>query len=455
LSVITLPARGFRQVHEAVREANDRAGEDLAAQHKFLAAIAMTKRAIAYTPNSRELWSNLATYFWNVHEFDEAMACVERSIAIDPLYSKSQFNKALILESMQRFDEAEKQFDLALELEPHWDNIKWCRSLLHLGQGDYTRGFEEYEYRIKCRVQNKRLVYPKFPSPLWQGENLYGKTIYVASEQGIGDTIMFHRWMPWLEDQVGGSGRIYFCPGPATLPLLWDMRGKIIEFVPDGVPIPKSDYSLVMGSLPWHSRATLETLPPDPGFIRSAAETQMRIGPVEMPEPDGPSPFKIGICWTGNPDQERNRERSIPFEHILDLTAHPNVWAYSLQVGPGEKDIEKFGAQGLVHNLGPQLGARGLTVTATAIMKMDLVITCCTSIAHLCGALGVPCWIVLCAYPYWVWMTDREDTPWYPNTRLFRQEKFSDGWKPVMNKVCTELNQHIENFYRSGIQTNK
>ena len=188
--------------------------------------------------------------------------------------------------------------------------------------------------------------------------------------------------------------------------------------------------------LPWHSRCTLETLPKDPGLIRKRADVQMKIGPAEIPKPLGPDPYKVGIVWTGNPGQERNAERSIPLELLLPLAEHPNVWLYGLQAFHGRDEIERLGASDLICDLGGQLEKRGLTVAATALLQMDLVITCCTSIAHLCGALGVEAWVLICKNPYWVWMRERTDSPWYPSVKLYRQTEV-DNWKDVIAKCVT------------------
>jgi ADP-heptose:LPS heptosyltransferase len=128
---------------------------------------------------------------------------------------------------------------------------------------------------------------------------------------------------------------------------------------------------------------------------------------------------------------------------MLRFAEHPHVWLYGLQVGTGQADIERLGARDLVCDLGPQLKSRGLLVAATALLQMDLVITCCTSIAHLAGALGVPAWVVLCKNPYWVWMTDRPDSPWYPSLRLYRQSQ-TDDWKSVMQQVKDDLFDKVD-----------
>ena len=437
--IVKLPSRRrltVRPVHEAVKELNEIAlmrGENY--RHIDVAVVEM-KRAIATTPNSQEAWNNLGSLLWKKREYAEALACLDRALAFGTELDAAHHNKALVLESLGRFEEAEQEFERALDLNPSYINAKWCRSMLRLARGDYASGWPEYEARIPYRQKQGKALYPKFPAPYWQGEDLAGKSIFVCVEQGIGDTILFSRFLPWLASQ---AGQVHMCCAHEVAVLLWNfVSAGLIAYVPEGVPIPKCDYSVVTGSLPWHSRCTLPTLPADPGLIRKRADTQMRIGKADIPEPLGPHPFKVGICWTGNPEQDRNGERSIPLELMLTLAEHPNVWLYSLQVGPGQADIERLGAKDLVCDLGPQLKQRGLTVAATAILQMDLVITCCTSIAHLAGALGKQAWVVLCENPYWVWMHDRPDSPWYPSLRLFRQHK-TDDWRNVMQQVRDEL----------------
>lgn len=442
MTVIQLPKKSTkRPVHEAVDEANKHA-ISLRERRFYRAAIMVAKRAIAVTPNSKELWSNIGTFYWYLRELDDAIACVDRALSIDPNYGLAFFNKALILESLGRFDEAEECFTKSLTIDNEHLNVKWCRSMLRLARGDYERGFEDYEARIPFRQKEGAKVYPKFPAPYWQGEDIKGKKIFCCIEQGIGDTIMFSRWLPWLKKKVGPKGTVYLCCAQELTALLWEFR-HIVTFIPESVPIPEADYSVVTGSLPWHSRTTLKKLPADPGRIRKRADIQMKIGKAAVPEPMGPDAYKVGVIWSGNPENDRNEERSIPFELILDLAAHPNVWLYSLQAGAGRRDIERFGASGLVCDLGVNLEKQGLPTAATAILQMDLLITCCTSMAHLAGALGVEAWVVLCKTPYWVWMHEREDSPWYPSLRLFRQDQ-TNNWTSVMGRVRDELFDRLD-----------
>jgi len=439
-----------RPVHECVTELNNIALMRGAKYQHVATGIIEMKRAIAVQPNSRELWANMAALFWKSRQYQEALACAERSMTMGVI-PEALHVKALVLEDLHEFDEAETLFAHAIALDSSYLNAKWCRSMMRLSLGDYERGWEEYETRIPFRQKEGKRVYPNFPAPYWKGEDIFGKRMFCCIEQGIGDTLFFSRFLPWLKGQLG-DGRLYLCCSHEIIVLLWKyVEAGIVEYVPEGTTIPECDYSVVIGSLPFHSRCTLETIPADPGFIRKRAEEQMRFGKADIPPPLGPQPFKVGICWTGNPEQERNDERSIPLELMLTLAEHPNVWLYGLQVGPGQADIERLGARDIICDLGSQCRDRGLTIAATAILQMDLVVTCCTSIAHLCGVLGREAWVVLTKNPYWVWMHDRPDSPWYPSLRLFRQTK-TDDWRSVMQQVRDELFERLDAARRMGNQ---
>jgi hypothetical protein len=151
----------------------------------------------------------------------------------------------------------------------------------------------------------------------------------------------------------------------------------------------------------------------------------------------------VGIAWTGSPIQSRNSQRTMPLETMLTLAENPSVALYSFQVGPGSEQIEEVGAQSLVYPLGPEFERNGFVAAGVAMLHMDIIISVCTSTVHLAGALGVPCWTLLCYDPYWIWLQDktennRTDTIWYPNMRLFRQDSPGD-WESVMKKVRLEL----------------
>jgi tetratricopeptide (TPR) repeat protein len=459
MTVVRLPSRRpkLRPVHDSVHRLNLHAIERGKLRHTAV-AIVEAKRAVAIEPTSKELWANLATFFWNARQYDEAMACCDRALSLDQHFNIAYFNKALICESLNRCDEAEGWFAKALieqstAEQPDEHNIRRCRGMMRLGLGQYAEGFADYESRIPYTRAIGKNTYPHFPAPYWDGEvPLHGKRVFACIEQGIGDTILFSRFLPWLRRQIG-DGKLYLCADHQIMILLWEfVKQGIVEWVPEGVDVPECDYSVVLGSLPHFSGMTLDTLPADPGHIRQRVGTQMRIGKAEVPVPNDPNVFKVGICWTGNSLQERNDERTIPLELMLSLADHPHVWLYSLQA-QGTTDLDRLGAHDIVYDLGPQLKARGLTVAATALLQMDLVITSCTMIAHLCGALGIKAWVVLCEYPYWVWGRKESRAPWYPSLKLYRQLR-TDDWKEVMGRVRDDLIDRVDGLKSSSpVQT--
>ena len=452
MTIVKLPARKVRRpVHEAVHKLNLNAVERCKLRH-IAVAIVEAKRAVAIEPNSKELWANLATFFWNARQYDEAMACCDRALRLDPNYYIAFFNKALICESLNRCAEAEGWYAKALieksdEGPDERSNIRRCRGMMRLALGEYLEGFADYEARIPYAREQGRSTYPHFPAPYWDGmADLKGKRVFACIEQGIGDTILFSRFLPWLKRQIssaGKLGKLYLCCEHQIMILLWEfVREGVVEWLPEGVDIPECDYSIVLGSLPHFSGCTIETLPLDLGYIRKRVDTQMRIGKALVPDAPDPDAYRVGICWTGNPLQERNDERTIPLELMLPLADHPHVWLYSLQA-QGSAELERLGATDIVCDLGPQLKARGLTVAATAILQMDLVVTSCTSIAHLCGALGLEAWVVLCNYPYWVWGRDQNESAWYPSLKLYRQSRIDD-WKEILSRVRDDLIDRVD-----------
>jgi len=429
---LQLPGKRLREVHPAVDQINKFAASQLNTARQYELAIIATKRAIRVTPNSRELWSNIGTYYFNSRQYGEAEAAFARALVIDPDYAVAHCHLGLVYGATRHFDKAEHHYAEALRLDPDSLAIRYDRSMLKLRRGNYAEGFKEWEVRIPFKMGTS---FPKYPFPYYAGEPLVGKTVYVCGEQGIGDTVLFSRFLPWISEQ--GCSKVYLHVNQQMTNLLWGYR-HIVEFLPEGVPLPNADYAISMGSLPHWSGATLDNLPADPGKILWRVRQSAKD--FTLPEPGGPNPFRVGIAWSGNPLMDRNEERSIPFHVISRVVENPRVWAHSFQCGPSANDIAAAGADQLVCDLSSQLMERGLVGCGAALLQMDLVITSCTSIAHLAGALGVPCWVMLCYDAYWPWLIDRVDSPWYPNTRLFRQT-VPDNWVWVMNDVMKELDQ--------------
>jgi tetratricopeptide (TPR) repeat protein len=434
-------------VAELIKELCDTAVQ-LCHRRKFKAALAMTLRAVALEPNCAAIWANVGNYLWNLQRFDEAKIAIERSLKIEPDHPVATCTMGLILASLGRFEETEPYFNKAIASDTNEKNVlnaRWDRALFYLSSGDYIKGFRDYETRIDRDSANGYRE-RKPPMPIWQGESLVGKRIFVNSEQGIGDNIIYSRFIPWLCLQ--GAERVLWCLPNHLISLFWEFRNTpSLEFIPEGIPIStlNADYYLFAGSLPLRYGLTLENIPPDPGLILKRVNEHPKVARITLPEPNGSYVFKIGIAWTGNPAMDRNEERTVPLEFMLELVTIPNVWLHSFQVGFAAKHIEELGAEQMICDLSPQLEFRGLAACGAALQEMDLVITSCTSIAHLAGALGVPCWVMLAYDAFWLWLRERSDSPWYPSIRLFRQPRSKD-WVSVAKEVRTALVERLDNL---------
>ena len=273
---------------------------------------------------------------------------------------------------------------------------------------------------------------------MWQGEDLNGKSIYIQGEQGTGDKILFSRYIAWLKETYPKC-TIYAHLRDDLANLFWEFEtaGIIERFLPNSIPWPKGiDYSCYLMSLPhYHGSRREEWIPPDPGLIRKRVVDQNSL--KNMPMPGLPS-VNVGICWTGNPSQTRNLDRSVPLDLMVELAEDPRIQLYSVQVGPGNDDLDRTGARKLVIDLAGDIVNEGWVGTGQVLMKLDVVITVCTAVAHLAGALGCNVWTLLCKEPYWVWPREGDRTAWYPSMKLFRQKDFR-GWRPVITEVKSEL----------------
>lgn len=449
----------------AVHAANKMAGELVKAK-KFRAAKVALCRALTAAPHHHELWSNLSSVLWSLRSYEDALMCARNSLQFnsseDP---RSRYGALMCVGnssvSLGDYETALKAFNDILENmtnpnlwrkegegEEHIQRIldaRWNRSLLLLLMGRYREGFEGYHIRIdrdKADYEKDR----RYTSPLWRGEELHGKSVLLLHDQGYGDTLMYSRFIPWLADI---SHKVYISVAPALIPLLYSYEERIVnlKFLPYGVPLPEVQYHTYLGSLPVEflkMNPQAQFPPVDDGYANIRRRVQADLGDpgvaVQVPEPKGSPCLKIGICWSGRVDFARNDEREIPLRLFLALAESPAFWLYSFQMGPKSAEIDELGAEPFIYNLDKEMQGKGWIGTATAMMQMDLILTCDTSIAHLAGALGVPCWVLLHVEPYWPWGAKDSSTPWYPSVRLFRQDPYRRGdWTCVIEKVRAEL----------------
>ena len=306
-------------------------------------------------------------------------------------------------------------------------------ALARLTLGDYQGGFAEYEWRWKT----KRFAgSPAYHEPLWDGSGLDGKTILLHAEQGLGDTVQFLRFVLLVKDR---GGRVIVACQKPLLPLFaacpW-----IDQLVAQGETLPAFDVQAPLLSLPRIFGTTLATLPSQVPYL-SADPGLVQRWQKELAAYPG---FRVGIAWQGNPNNPADRQRSFPLDCLAPLAKLPGVRLFSLQKGPGTEQIDQRAQRFPLVELGSRLdeAAGPFMDTAAVMTNLDLVISACTSLAHLAGALAVPVWIALKFAPEWRWLYGRDDSPWYPTARLFRQPQPGD-WTAVFDRMAAALRERL------------
>jgi len=433
LGALALYTEAIR-LHPTLPDAYNNIAVLLKSMQRLPAAVACLKRAVLHAPNVAGLYSNLGNMLWMNLEFEESMAAFSRALALDSERPETYHNLGLLQFSLGDYRQAVECYDRALVLKPNNHLVMWDRALALLAGGDLARGFAAYDVRFDLddptmRFDLKLKAVRSIPLPLWQGESLAGKTLYVYAEQGLGDTMQFARFLPLAARQ---GARVVFDCQPELLRLLTGLAGIAeLRAATPGIAPPPADFHLPLMSLPSRFGITLDNLP--------AAVPYLSLPPAvtgpSLPRPPG-TRLAIGIAWAGRPEHTNDRNRSMRLEDFLNLVDLPGVALYSLQKGPRAGDIAALGAAALLTDLAPQI--QDFVDTARLMLQLDLVICIDTSLAHLAGALGRRAFVLLPFTPDWRWLGRREDSPWYPTMRLFRQPAIGD-WRGVMRRVRETL----------------
>ena len=403
-------------------------GHALTRQDKAGEALGFLEEALRQRPDSPEAHNNMGVALAALGRHAEAAASYGQALRLRPDSPDVRDNLGALDMKQGRLDEAMRHFDEAVRLEPDHAEARLHRALGWLLAGDFERGWPEFEWRWRSRgFQERRL-----PRPRWDGSPLTGRTILLYAEQGLGDTFQFVRYAPLLKER--GATVIVECQ-EALVRILAGCPG-IDRIVPRGEPLPEYDVQAPFLSLPGILRTSLDTIPAsvpylfaDPGLVeRWRRELSGVAGP------------KIGIAWQGNPKYAADRERSIPLRRFAPLVRQSGVRLVSLQKTHGIDQIEGVSRDFAVTDFGSRLDeASGAFMdTAAIMMVVDLVVTSDTAIPHLAGALGVPVWVALPKVADFRYLLRRDDSPWYPTMRLFRQTE-AGNWDEVFERMAVEL----------------
>lgn len=387
-------------------------------------AIASFRQALRLKPGSPSALNNLGNALRSDLRHEEAINAFREALRQEPDNVGIYENLGNTLREAGRPAEAVVYLRKAVRLQPDFAEAHWDLAFSLLLQGDFARGFEEYEWRWKLADFAPR----QFAAPPWRGEDLAGQTLLVHTEQGAGDAIQFVRFANMVAAQ---SARVVLeCPG-SLAPLFASLRGVSEIVVRDG-PLPEFDFHVPLLSLPHRLGATLDSVPASVPYLRAPADRRLSLPTLDLP---GPAPLKVGLTWRGNPKHKNDKQRSVPFVSLGPLFALENIAYYSLQTGAPTLQPETP-TRGRLFDVSNLL--RDYADTAALLEQLDLLISVDTSVAHLAGALARPAWVLLPFAPDWRWLERREDSPWYPTLRLFRQPAPGD-WASVIEKVCTEL----------------
>ncbi|HZL36002.1 MAG TPA: tetratricopeptide repeat protein [Tepidisphaeraceae bacterium] len=393
-------------------------------------AIEKLRQAIAIQPRHAGAHRALGGALRRQGLEEEAIAAFRRAIEVNPRDADSLNNLGAALQECGQMREAIETLNIALSINPNHRDAHWNLGLALLASGEWQRGWIEYEWRRHLRedVGQRR----DFPQPPWNGSPINGRTILLLSEQGLGDTIQFARYASLLADR--GARVVLECQ-PRLRPLLRTLRG-VERVVARGEPLPAFDVYARLISLPGMFGATPDTVPADVPYVQAdpqrVAEWRARMEPAPG--------FEVGLAWQGSTRHPGDKLRSIPLAEFALLAKVDGTVFFSLQQGFGVEQIAPLRSElAVIQFDAPVDEACGAFVDTAAIMKsLDLVVTSDTSIAHLAGALGVRTWLALPYAADWRWLLDREDSPWYPTMRLFRQPQPRD-WAGVFARMADQL----------------
>ncbi|MBF0109472.1 MAG: tetratricopeptide repeat protein [Magnetococcales bacterium] len=378
--------------------------------------------ALNLEPNSHEYWTNLGVVRYRQGNLESAMACLDRALRLKPDHPDALANLGCLLMEQGHLSEALSWIGKAVHIAPELAEAHFAESLVLLLSGDFKKGWEKHEWRWR------RSGFPPHgrPEPLWDGHSLAGRSILLHCEQGLGDSIQFVRFAP--EVKARGGTVLLRCPQP--LARLMATAAGIDRWVLEGEEGVSCDTQAPLMSLPWLLGTTLETLPAVTPYLHATHPS-----PLPRSWMAGPN-MKVGLVWRGNPMFRDDGKRSMDPSHLVPLLGLAGITFIGLQVdlSPGEREF--FASFPNFFDAGNLL--TDFAVTAAVIQELDLVISVDTAVLHLGGALGRPTWALLPKTPDWRWLLEREDSPWYPTMRLFRQKNRGD-WLEVMDRIARKL----------------
>lgn len=401
-------------------------------------AIISHKKALELEPDSFDNMFNLALAYKNNNDYDNAIMTYEKAILIKPKLPDTYFNLGNIYEKMNDTKKALVYYEKAHEYNISYDWIDYFLGISNLKIKNFKDGWKHFEGRPSKQfaIVTQEQVYKEkiTQKPLWQGEPLQDKTLFVYYDSALGDTLMFVRYIPLLKKVCK---KLIFKPQSCFIDLFKENNfgAEIIDnrTLPDDVDF---DVHTPLVSAPYLLGLNSENdIPLSEGYLSANKE----LAEIFKSKYFNTDKFKIGIKWMGCPNYDR--DRILPIEKFNELFDLPNTQFYSLQKGEGSEEFDKIPQKYNVIDLSDTFET--FSDTAAAIENLDLVICNDTSVAHLAGAMGKKCWILLPFVPNWRWHDDVSYCPWYKNVKLFKQPELSN-WHEVFDRVHIALKEILK-----------
>jgi len=402
-------------------------GNVLLALERLDEALAVFDRSLAINPDYPSALLSRANLLQPLLRYEEALASYDRFLQFVPDYAEAWSNRGLALQNLGRLEEALDSFRRAEALDPVLAEAPLSRSLCHLLMQDFENGLPLYEWRKQMPTPKEARVYP---APLWTGaEDISGKILFCYIEQGLGDVIQYYRYVRFALER--GARVILSVPG--QLVALLRRATPSVDLIGWGAVPDVFDFHIPLASIPLAVGMGVETIPVAGHYLTAEPARVTR-----WKEKIGSHGFRIGIAWQGNNLVMGSEGKSFPVAALAPVAALPGVRLIGLQKNAGSEQLNSLPSGMTVETYDFDNGSDAFLDTAAMMRTCDMVISADTAPAHLAGALGVPTWVALKHVPDWRWFLGRDDSPWYPSLRLFRQPALGD-WASVFAAMTREL----------------
>jgi hypothetical protein len=397
-------------------------------QGRLADAVALMEQSIAIEPAAKYL-RNICEGYRILGRYDEALAAGARASKTDPRDPIAHSNLSVLHYERGEPEKAAFHAERALALNPNQPSAHLGLAEALLIQGDFAKGWEEYEWRYKLPGVPNPMPLEKIPP--WDGKPMKKGALLLVADQGYGDGVQFSRYIPWARERCD---KVVVACSKELQPLIRHIPGVDVIF-DAWAACPKVDAWETMSGLPRHHGTRLGNIPAAIPYMSAQPQARERWA-ARLDQLSPPGRPRIGLVWAGRPTHMNDRNRTITLSRLAEITDIDGLNFISLQKGPATEQVGGYFGRAPLINLGPELDNFG--DSAAVIESLDLVVCVDTSIGHVAGAIGKPVWVMLPYAPDWRWLRERADTPWYPHMRLFRPPAPKD-WDSVTAEVAAAL----------------